>query len=351
MMEAKEIYGKMCALFGEKTGFAVGDDAELSVRLYAAAAQLESLYGYCDWALNQSFPQTASGQYLDMHAGLRGLSRKQAAKAGGSIRFYLAAEAGEDTPVLAGTVCLTAGLVRFVTVEDGVIPAGEKSCTVAAEAEEEGPGGNAAAGAVTRMAQIPVGIAGCRNDAAFSGGREEEDDEALRSRILTSFCRLPNGANAAFYEERAMSHEGVAGVQVLPRNRGAGTVDVVISAHGGLPEESLVQAVQEDLQAVREIAVDVKALSPVEKQVDVKVTVWPEDGCTEEDAVSAARQAITAFFDGSLLGKAVYPARLGQAILATGKVKNYLISAPQETLAAEAGVLPTLGSLTVTEGL
>lgn len=351
MKEATEIYESMRATFREKTGMELADNAELSVRLYAAAAELESLYGYCDWVMRQSFPQTAAGENLDRHAKLRGLVRKAAACARGQVTFFLQQPLQQDVAVPAGTVCTTAGSVRFLTEEDGVIPAGAVSVTLWAAAEEPGAGGNVAQDTVTHMVQPPAFVAGCTNGAAFSGGRAEEDDDALRLRVLASFRRLPNGANSAFYEERALSHDGVAGVQVLPKRRGVGTVDVVIAAADGMPAEALLLAVQQDLQAVREIAVDVQVSAPEARPVDVTLTVWPEDDATGEAAVAAARQAITAYFDGSRLGQAVYPARLGQAVLATGKVKNYLLSSPQETFAAEAGTLPVLGQLTVTEGL
>ena len=76
MKEVEELYGKMLAVFEEKTGFTMDDTADLAVRLYAAAAQIQSLYAYSDWAMNQSFPQTATGEYLDYHAALRGITRK-----------------------------------------------------------------------------------------------------------------------------------------------------------------------------------------------------------------------------------------------------------------------------------
>ena len=73
MKEIDELYGKMLAVFEEKTGFTMDDTADLAVRLYAAAAQIQTLYAYSDWAINQSFPQTATGEYLDYHAALRGI--------------------------------------------------------------------------------------------------------------------------------------------------------------------------------------------------------------------------------------------------------------------------------------
>ena len=53
MKEVDELYGKMLAVFEEKTGFTMDDTADLAVRLYAAAAQIQTLYAYSDWAIRQ----------------------------------------------------------------------------------------------------------------------------------------------------------------------------------------------------------------------------------------------------------------------------------------------------------
>lgn len=138
MKQAAEIYESMLAVFTEKTGFAMEDTADLAVRLYAAAAEIETLYAYADWALRQSFPQSAAGEYLDMHGRLRGIVRKGGKKAVGQLRFRLDAACEADVPVAAGTVCSTQGLVRFVTTQDGKIPAGSLYADIPAEAEETG---------------------------------------------------------------------------------------------------------------------------------------------------------------------------------------------------------------------
>ena len=271
MKEATQIYEQMLQVFEEKTGFRMEDTADLAVRLYAAAAQIETLYAYADWALVQSFPQTATGKYLDYHAELRGIKRQAGKKAAGTLRFRIDAALLEDLPVPAGTVCTTAGLVRFVTTEDGVIEAGNLYTDVAAEAEQPGAAGNVPPGSIVWMTKAPTGVAGVTNPAAFTGGGGEEDDEALRARVLDSFIRLPNGANAAFYELRALSHPGAGAVTVIPRYRGIGTVGVVVSTMSGETDAALIAEIQQDLDAVREIAVDVTVMAPT-----VRTVVAPE---------------------------------------------------------------------------
>ena len=350
MKEATQIYEQMLQVFEEKTGFRMEDTADLAVRLYAAAAQIETLYAYADWALVQSFPQTATGKYLDYHAELRGIKRQAGKKAAGTLRFRIDAALLEDLPVPAGTVCTTAGLVRFVTTEDGVIEAGNLYTDVAAEAEQPGAAGNVLPGSIVWMTKAPTGVAGVTNRAAFTGGGGEEDDEALRARVLDSFIRLPNGANAAFYELRALSHPGAGAVTVIPRYRGIGTVGVVVSTMSGETDAALIAEIQQDLDAVREIAVDVTVMAPTVRTVDVALKLWPKSGVAFDTAKQAVQEALETYFTGKLLGKSFYLAALGSVIYATGVAENYAISQPAADFAGEKTVLPRLGTLTITEG-
>lgn len=350
MKEISELYEGMLETFEEKTGFAMEDTADLAVRLYAAAAEIQALYIYADWALTQSFPQSAAGKYLDYHGQLRGITRKSGHKAGGILRFKIDSARAEPLRVPAGTVCTTAGLVRFVTTEDALIRAGALYADAAAEAEIVGTAGNVPAERITNMTRAPVGVTGVTNPAAFAGGSGEEDDESLRERILDSFIRLPNGANAAFYELRALSHPGVEAVRVIPRHQGIGTVGVVVSTAGGVPEQALLQEIQDDLDSVREIAVDVTVMAPELERVDLAVRILPKPGKSFDSAQAAVRTALTAWFDGGLLGKPVYRTQLGKVILDTGVAETYAITAPTKDLPGNARRLPQLGTLTITEG-
>lgn len=347
MKTIEEIYREMQDIFTQRTGLEAGASGDLAVRFYAVAAQIHALYLQAAWTERQCFPQTATGDYLDYHAQLRGVTRKKAAKAEGVLRFTAAQVAETERIIPAGTVCMTAGLVRFETAEDGVIPAGELSADIPARAVEPGTAGNAAAGTILTMAVAPTGVAACTNPEAFSGGTEDEEDEVLRVRVLETYQRLANGANAAFYQQKAMDFEGVSAVSVLPRSRGVGTVDVIVAGPGGLPEQEVLDRVQEYFQSVREIAVDVQALAPEVRKVDVSVRVKAEVNRDQAAVLEQVRQAVSGWFNGQRLGKAVLRARLGDLVFNVDGVENYTLISPAADLTVEKQVLPVLGELTV----
>lgn len=349
MKEWTEIYEQMRGTFAQRAGFVPSEGCDSAVRLYALAAELQSLLMQADWVLDQSFPQTAQGMYLDYHAETRGITRAAAEKAAGVIRFAAADKVTAACPIEKGTVCMTAEGVRFETTEDAAIAVGSQWVDVPAQAAEAGAGGNVIAGTVTLLSAMPVGVVQCTNPAAFSGGCDAESDEALRGRVLASYQRLPNGANAAYYEQEAMRYPGVAAAKAVGRARGIGTVNVVIATHAGVPDAALLAAVETDLQKKREIAVDVKVLAPAVETVAVTAALKAAPGYTFAEAKAGAQSALEALFTGGLLGKSVTTARLLTLLCGVEGVENVHLTAPAADVAVGSTELPMLGTVTISE--
>ena len=349
MKEWTEIYEQMRGTFAQRAGFVPSEGCDSAVRLYALAAELQSLLMQADWVLDQSFPQTAQGMYLDYHAETRGITRGAAEKAAGVIRFAAADKVTAACPIEKSTVCMTAEGVRFETTEDAAIAVGIQWVDVPAQAAEAGAGGNVSAGTVTLLSAMPVGVVQCTNPTAFSGGCDAESDEALRGRVLASYQRLPNGANAAYYEQEAMRYPGVAAAKAVGRARGIGTVNVVIATHAGVPDAALLAAVETDLQKKREIAVDVKVLAPAVETVAVTAALKAAPGYTFAEAKAGAQSALEALFTGELLGKSVTTARLLTLLCGVEGVENVHLTAPAADVAVDATELPMLGTVTLSE--
>lgn len=347
MKTIDEIYREMLACFGEQTGLNPKEGTDLSARLYALAAQVYALYVQSDWVKRQAFPQTAEGEYLDYHAQLRSLERKKPVPAQGVVRFSAGEVSDFPREIPQGTVCMTAGLIRFETTQSAQLPARKLTVDVPVQALEPGTAGNVEAGAIVSMAVAPMGISGCTNPEPCVGGADGEDDQGLRLRILDTFKRLPNGANAAFYEQGALSFDQVAAAAVIPRPRGVGSVDVVASTLAGVPDEELLEQLQAYFEERREIAVDVQVRAPQTSSVDVTVQVAAKGGWDGEQVRTEVERTLRSWFDGKLLGQDVLRARLGSLVYGCEGVENYSISAPAEDLKVEKDTLPVLGTLRV----
>ena len=349
MKTAEEIYQEMLACFGERTGLEPREGCDLSARLYALAAQVCSLYVHADGGGRLASPQTAGGEYLHRPAPLRGLARKRPVAAEGVVRFTAGEAAASPREIPRGTVCMTAGLIRFETTKQAVLEAGVLTADVPVRALEPGAAGNISAGAIVSMAVAPLGISGCANLQPFAGGADGEGDEALRERVLDTFRRLPNGANAAFYQQGALSFDQVAAAAVISRPRGVGSVDVVPATLEGVPGEELLEQLQDYFEQRREIAVELVVRAPETRTVDVSVLVEPEEGRDSAQVLERVKRAVRGLFTGKLLGQNVLLARLGSLIYGCEGVANYVIAAPAADVPVDADVLPVLGTLTVEE--
>lgn len=347
MKTVDEIYQEMLACFGTRTGLEPREGCDLSARLYALAAQVYSLYVQADWVTRQAFPQTAEGAYLDYHAQLRGLERKPAVAAEGVVRFVAGEESAAPRDIPQGTVCMTAGLVRFETTGPAVLEAGGRTVDVPVRALVPGESGNVSTGAILSMAVAPVGIAGCTNPERCAGGADGETDGALRARVLESFKRLPNGANSAFYQQGALSFDQVAAAAVIPRPRGVGSVDVVPATVAGLPGEDLLAELTAYFEERREIAVDLKVRAPETVTVNIAVRVEPEEGRNREEVLDRVRETIRDWFTGRLLGQRILLARLGSLIYSCDGVANYAVTTPAKDVDIREDQLPVLGTLNV----
>lgn len=346
-MNIDDIYQNMKNGVEASSGVRINSGGDMALRLYAVAAEIASLWTQAEWIKKQSFPKTATGNFLDNHAEVRSLSRRSGTHARGDIRFEIAEKRAEAVSVPKGTVCLNSAGVEFLTDADAEITVGEIYCLAAATARDAGSFGNVPADSICQMTLAPTGITRCYNPLSFYGGSDEEDDESLRSRVMASFERLPNGSNTAYYETEALNTDGVAAVKVLPRNRGLGTVDLVISSADGVPADALIEGLRERLEREREICVDIQVLSPSLVPVDVTVAVDVETGQSPDLVSEKVKSELTKLFDGKLLGKNLLLAKLGSVIFGVKGVANYAITAPAADVVIGDKELPVAGEITV----
>ena len=350
MITLEEIYQGLAAEFQAQTGKTAGSSSELAVRFYAVASQIYSLYVQGEWTRRQCFPQTAQGENLDKHASLRGVTRRQAARAAGTVRFFVDQPQEMAVEIPEGTVCMTASGVRFLTTCPAAVEAGAMYADVPVVAGEAGAAGNVGAGAIVFMAVPPVRIVACVNVEPLSSGLDQEGDEELRARVLATYQRLANGANNAFYHQAAMAFDEVAAVTVLPKNRGVGTVDIVPAARGGVPSQGLLDEMQAYFDRVREIACEVKVLPPTVETVDLKVKLWAKEGRSFDAVAQAVERTLKDWFNGERLGQPLLRAQLTSLVFGADGVANCVFVSPAEDLPLDRVTLPVLGELSIADG-
>ncbi len=333
-MTYENILSRMKAQYRELSGFDADNASDIGIRLKIFAAEMAEYYARLGELERQVFPRTSGGKYLEFHAETKAVFRKPGLKAAGSLRFLRETPAYNDIVIPAGVVCATRpqnneAQLRFVTTSETVLHAGELFADAPAEADAAGGGGNIAARAVCVMITPAAGVSAVENPEPFSGGADQESDESLRERLLLAYKNISNGTNSAFYHDIAISHEGVGSVNVLPRRRGRGTVDVVVDCRDPDAGDEIISALQSELGVRKEINVDVLVLAARKVTRAVAVEITPLPGHDRNMVSENVKEETVRFLNGLGVGNPLLLASLGSRILNVEGVYNYSLSAPE----------------------
>ena len=108
----------------------------------------------------------------------------------------------------------------------------------------------------------------------------------------------PPPATRAFYESAALAVPGITTVQVVPRASGAGTVAVFAWGEGAAPSAAVLEELEADLQAQREIGVTVTVAAATPLPVNVSANVRPRAGADFAAVKTAVEDALAQWFAG-----------------------------------------------------
>ncbi len=300
-----EILNEMKTAFFLEKGEPVKELSDLELRFRAVASEIYSVAAYGNFILRQGFPQTASGEYLDRHAALRSIKRKTASFASGELTFSLAAETQADVTVPVGTVCSVFGspYIQFATDENAVIPAGEISVTVGATALKAGDEYNAAAGEVTVMVNPPDYVFSVTNEKAFAGGSDEESDEALRERIISSYSSVKFGLNAASLREMILTLDDVTDAYISVDDDWENTVVVCLKTRTSEITQEIKDEVSNLLGFAALCGIELDFISASEQPFDVIAEVKVLSGYNKDDIKAETEERIKAFCSAEKIGK------------------------------------------------
>lgn len=281
-----------------------GPDSDLFIRAASVASAVEGLYQHQAWIVRQIFPDTADTEYLELHAAVRGLTRKRAVSASGLIRFT-----GIPGTMVPSGQSGTVNKQSYITTADSTLDATGKA-DIPAAAAVSGTAGNQPAGTIIQLSAIPAGIDSQATIIDMTGGTEQESDSELLARLLELIRRPPAGGNKYDYRRWAMNIPGVTAAYVYPLRRGLGTVDVVITAAGTLPSAETIAAVQAYINEVRPVtAKDCYVLAPTLLQVYIKTAILPHN-ITLDEAENKIKTALTAYFAQLIPGETVIKSRI-----------------------------------------
>ncbi|WP_455483409.1 baseplate J/gp47 family protein [Haemophilus parahaemolyticus] len=266
-------------------------DSDHYARASVLAAVAEGIYAHQKWIVKQIFPDTADTEFLEKHASLRGIIRRNATYASGlGVTVY-----GNDGAVIeAGKQIKTEDDRFYEVIEQGVIAGGVAQLRVRSLAM--GTDQNIREATAGLFMSAPAGV---RSECVLNnvqGGTDSESDASLLERLLEHIRRPPAGGNRYDYKNWALNVDGVDSAYIYPLRRGLGTVDIVITSNNDLPSDETVAKVQAYIDDVRPVtAKEVKVMKPDVTVVNFNIAVSLVNVSLAE-MTAEIRQALSEYF-------------------------------------------------------
>lgn len=274
------------------------EDSDAYARASSLAACAEGIYAHQKWMIKQFFPDTADTEFLEKHAGLRGLRRRNATYSAGKGATV---SGNPDAVIAVGLQIKTEDGRFYETTESAVIPA-SGSVIVAVRSLATGAVQNIKTATKGSFMAAPVGVSTdvVLNDVV--GATNAESDSSLLERLLNKIRRPAAGGNKYDYKDWALEVDGVEQAYVYPLRRGLGTVDIVITADNGVPSDDTVRRAQEYIDQERPVtAKESKVVKPDVTKVNFNIQV-KISGVALNDIKTAINNALRDYFNGLIPG-------------------------------------------------
>nr|DAM95352.1 MAG TPA: Baseplate J like protein [Caudoviricetes sp.] len=274
------------------------EDSDAYARASSLAACAEGIYAHQKWLIKQFFPDTADTEFLEKHAGLRGLRRRNATYAAGKG----ATISGNPDAVIAVGLQIKTEDGRFYETTESAVISASGSAVVAVRSLATGAVQNIKTATKGSFMAAPVGVSTdvVLNDVV--GATNAESDSSLLERLLNKIRRPAAGGNKYDYKDWALEVDGVEQAYVYPLRRGLGTVDIAITADNGVPSDDTVRRAQEYIDQERPVtAKESKVVKPDVTKVNFNIQV-KISGVALNDIKTAINNALRDYFNGLIPG-------------------------------------------------
>lgn len=246
--------------------------------LAPAAIELQNLYIELDVVLNQTFVDTATGEYLERRCAERGITKKDASSVIVQGVFTPSGVDVDEKRFRCGD---------YTYVSDA---AGKLTCETAGTA----PNGNM--GDLIPIDYIE-GLETAKISEILILGEDREDDEALRAKFFLTIAEPAFGGNPADYKEKTKAIEGVSACKVTPVWNGGGTVLLtILGANYTVPTGTLVSKVQTEINGIAPIGHVVTTKGAVATTINIVSKITYENGWSWESSGGYIEQAIDNYF-------------------------------------------------------
>ncbi len=326
----KEILDDLVEKYEQLTDEKLWSESETYKRFESVASELFALSCLENKTMKQAFAETASGEYLDFHARLKGITRKPASYARGKLKFYINEPSQENIIIPKSTVCSLedSPFIQFSTDEQAVIPAGETYVFCDATAMKSGRSHNVKSGTVCVMVNAPVAVSGVTNVDEMSGGKDEESDSRLRQRIMSHYQIQQNGVNASSIENLIMKLDYIRDCTVID-SQVKGVMRVYVATNDDMLDSEQEEEIASCVSINRLFGARVAVILAHPKSFDLSVELHIKSGYEKENIEQKVYDALRDACLGVRIGDEIPFTALASAISDIKGIEKYIFSSPQ----------------------
>lgn len=308
----------------------IGTDSDHYVRSAAVAAAIEGIYQKLAWLYRQIFPDTADKDELVRTAAARGVFLKLAVGAGDSV----ALTGAPGVELLQGATFKHLASGELFTATSSAMIGIDGTATVSVVAQTPGTALNDLTGALT-LTSPPLGMdAAAVFIGSTTGGEDEETFESLLVRLLEIMQEPPAGGATYDYARWAKEVPGVVDALVLPKRRGGGTVDVVITGSDGVPSAEVTAACQAHIEDQCTVIGDIWVFVPIEREVNSTALVELTGDYTLPVVQGFAQKAYTALLAAKKPRESLKRSQIEAMINNLPGVSDRVVNTPPGNVAA-----------------
>lgn len=306
--------------------------------------------------LNNMFVTHAQESWLELKAADYSKKRKEAVKTRGYITLNRT-QTGEPIKISKGYVFKTdrdinGNELRFIVLNNMIIPKDSMTGIVEVEAEKAGAEYNVSPGQINKCLIHLDGIDQIENKAGWiiREGADIEDYESLRSRTLGSWSELSALPIRDKYKNVCESVPGVLYVNVHDQHpRGQGTVDIVVTGTAATATEELLEKVRQAADSIKGPYDDVLVKSSSTVSQDIEVVLVADAALQNENLEKKALIIIEELLqiqkNRSL--NELYRADIIVALKNELPLKNVKVIIPAEDIQLDTDKIIVCGDITV----
>ncbi|MEG0693417.1 MAG: baseplate J/gp47 family protein [Oscillospiraceae bacterium] len=328
----------------------VEDDSDTAIKFKVIASEILHLYEKLAFCNKQMFPNTADGEYLEKHGGIRGIYKKRASKSTGKVIFKCKSAVTSTILIPKGTLCTSSkgsGLM-FETVTDVTIKKDATYALADVQSTVAGSHTNIAPYHIDVLVTAIAGVSSIENTEKTSGGADDEPDDMFRERVIEAFNKISNGANLGYYEQFAKSKPNIWHSKAMFTPNKSNEVELYVENRTHTLSDGVITDLQTEIETVRTLGMKVTVKHPVKKPIAINVTAKVVNMANELTYRTAIFDVLEDTISLLKIGQRYSPAKVAQKLLELDGITDISITNPTQPVPIAYNQIAELGQVVIT---